>query len=288
MHDNSAAIINRRLIYGNEKWVTPTDSGCHRWRHVWSRTALQHHSSLRLLLEATKSTSAAATHHSVARSSFLLVVGGLFSHSVNSHPMSSSIPCIQPFVRIRSRCTRCTRTAAGCFTDSTIATGYSTIGVSDRFHSDFTVSLSWEFSTDYKLYNRIEKMRPGTFANFAVLRFWNFENALIVAIRNKIIASRESTQHPLFVEKRKTKLRSFSFSCYFCCSFALLPFTIYNFCVYSSLQSCYSMMYISISLNIANMLWLRLKIGTYNLALSSKFSGNLLCRITFRYYFPLF
>lgn len=56
-------------------------------------------------------------------------------------------PCIRPLVRIRSRCIRCTRTAAGCFTDSTIATGYSTIGAPDRFRSDSTVS-SPAFSTE--------------------------------------------------------------------------------------------------------------------------------------------
>jgi len=149
MHDNSAAIINRRLIYGNEKWVTPTDSGCHRWRHVWSRTALRHRSSLRLLLEANPN------QPQLQRPTTALHVLPSSSSSTGSSVIRWTRirwvprPCIQPFVRIRSRCTRCTRTAAGCFTDSTIAIGYSTIGVPDRSHSDFTVSLSWELSADY-------------------------------------------------------------------------------------------------------------------------------------------
>lgn len=79
---------------------------------------------------------------SVTYSSFLLVVAAGSSVIRRTRVRRVPHPCIQLFVRIRSRDIRCTRTVAGCFTDSTIATGYSTTGVPDHFRSDSIVSLS--------------------------------------------------------------------------------------------------------------------------------------------------
>jgi len=53
MYDNSIAVINRRLIYGNEKWVTPTDSGCRPMTPCMVAHVIAARTSLRLLLEAT-------------------------------------------------------------------------------------------------------------------------------------------------------------------------------------------------------------------------------------------
>lgn len=73
-------------------------------------------------------------------SSLLLVVVGELSVILRAHVRHVPRRCIRFSARIRSWYIRCIRIVEGCFTDSTIATGFSTTETFGRFRSGFIVS----------------------------------------------------------------------------------------------------------------------------------------------------